>query len=143
VDLSDIQGALSKVELFAGLDDELIEALAAASVVEVFEEGDVLIEQGTEPDCAWIVTDGEVELSRNATPVAQYGPGRVVGDLSLLTGRPHSVDAIARSDGSRVVLGVGEFRAAIRHKPEVASQFIEVLVDRIYHLQAQLDELSG
>lgn len=116
--------------------------MAAASVTTSFKPGEQLIRQGSEPDGAWVITEGEVELLRNSKPVAQYGPGKLVGDLSLLSGKPHSVDAIATTAGSRVLIGPGEFRAAIRHRPEVADEFIKVLVQRIYEIQALLDTAS-
>jgi CRP-like cAMP-binding protein len=117
--------------------------LSAASVTADFLPGEQLIRQGSDPDGAWIITDGEVELRRNAKPVALYGPGELVGDLSLLSGNPHSVEAIAKTTGSRVLIGSGEFKAAVRHHPEVADQIIKVLVQRIYEVQALLDGARG
>ena len=52
--------------------------------------------------------------------------------MSLLSGEPHAVDYLAKTSGSRVVLGVGEFRAAVRHHPDVAFEMIKVLMGRIY-----------
>lgn len=135
----DVRATLRKVDLFARLSDELLNAVAESSVAATFQAGDQLVRQGSEADGAWVITDGEVQLLRNSEVVAEYGPGKLVGDLSLLSGKPHSVDAVAKTDGSRVILGVGEFRAAVRHHPEVAFELIRVLVDRIYHMQAAAD----
>lgn len=135
----DVKAALKQVDLFAGLNDEQLDAVAASSAVEDFQAGDQLVRQGAEPDGAWIILDGEVKLLRNSEVVAEYGPGRMVGDLSLLSGAPHSVDAVAMTNGARVVLGVGPFRAAVRHHPDVAFELIRVLVDRIYHMQDAAD----
>jgi len=135
----DVRAALKHVDLFASLNDELLDAVAASSVVENFEAGEQLVRQGAEADGAWVILDGEVRLLRNSQVVAEYGPGKMVGDLSLLSGAPHSVDAIAKTKGSRVILGVGEFRAAVRRHPDVAFELIRVLVDRIYHMQEAAD----
>ena len=135
----DVAEAVRAVDLFARLDDELLAAVAAASHVERFTFGQRLVAQGAAADGAWIVLEGEVELRRNGDAVASYGPGKMVGDLSLLSGTPHSVDAVALTDGARLVLGIGEFRAAVRNHPEVAFELIKVLVERIYHMQAAAD----
>lgn len=135
----DPKTALKQVDLFASLNDELLEAVAASSVVADFEAGEQLVRQGAEADGAWVILDGEVRLLRNSEVVAEYGPGKMVGDLSLLSGTPHSVDAIAKTNGSRVILGTGPFQAAVRHHPDVAFEFIRVLVDRIYHMQEAAD----
>jgi CRP/FNR family cyclic AMP-dependent transcriptional regulator len=138
----DIKEALRQVDLFAKLDEELLTALADSAVKSRFEAGDQLIHQGAEADGAWVIVEGEVELLRNSKDLAVFGPGKIVGDLSLLSGEPHTVDAIATTDGSRVILGIGEFRAAVRHHPDVAFEFIKVLVDRIYHMQEAADRSS-
>jgi CRP-like cAMP-binding protein len=135
----DVRAALKGVDLFASLNDELLDAVAASSMVENFEAGEQLVRQGADADGAWVILEGEVRLLRNSEIVAEYGPGKMVGDLSLLSGVPHSVDAIAKTDGSRVILGVGQFRAAVRHHPDVAFELIRVLVDRIYHMQEEAD----
>jgi len=135
----DVRAALKQVDLFATLNDELLDAVAASSVVENFEVGEQLVRQGAEADGAWVILEGEVTLLRNSEAVAEYGPGKMVGDLSLLSGAPHSVDAIAKTNGSRVILGAGQFRAAVRHHPDVAFELIRVLVDRIYYMQEAAD----
>jgi NTE family protein len=139
----DLNETLRSVDLFAKLDEELLDALAASSQYAEFEEGDQLTRQGSEADGAWIIVEGEVELVRNSVPVAKLGPGDIGGDLSLLSGQPHAVDANAITQGGRVIIGVGEFRAAIRHRPEVAFEFIRVLVNRIYHMQETSDLQSA
>ncbi|MDX1745649.1 MAG: Crp/Fnr family transcriptional regulator, partial [Halobacteriales archaeon] len=114
-----------------------------ASEYRTFERGDQLTVQGAEADGAWVIVEGEVELVRNSIPVARLGPGDIGGDLSLLSGQPHAVDANALAPGGRITIGVGEFKAAVRHRPEVAFEFIRVLVNRIYHMQETADFQSG
>ncbi|MGB7859695.1 MAG: cyclic nucleotide-binding domain-containing protein [Acidimicrobiia bacterium] len=135
----DAKSALKEVDLFASLEDELLSAVADSSTVSHFEAGQELISQGAPADGAWIILEGEVKLLRNSEVVAEYGPGKMVGDLSLLSGSPHSVDAVAITNGKRLNLGIGEFRAAVRNHPDVAFALIEVLVERIYHMQSAAD----
>ena len=134
---------LKTVDLFAGMDEELLSTIAASSTITAFEAGQQMTTQGDSPDGAWIILDGEVRLLRNSEVVAVYGPGKMVGDLSLLSGTPHSVDAVATTDGRRLNIGIGEFRAAVRHHPDVAFEFIRVLVERIYHMQEAADARQG
>ena len=134
MDTSEIKETLSGVDLFAKLDDELLDAFAEASSVLTFQAGDRLVEQGDPAGAVWVIVEGEVEARRNSKPVAIFGPGDVGGDLSLLSGQPHSVDGIFTTAGRVVRLGSDEFRAAVRHHPEVAWEIIRVLVGRIYGL---------
>lgn len=126
--------ALRQVDLFANLDDELLEALAESAVVSEFDVGDRLVRQGTEADGMWVILDGEVELRRDDKLMTTFGPGEIGGDVSLLSGRPHTVDVIAKTPGSRVILGMAEFRSAVRFHPDVAFEVIKVLASRFHAL---------
>jgi CRP-like cAMP-binding protein len=126
--------ALRQVDLFAGLDSELLEALAKTAVVSEFEVGDQLVRQGTQADGMWVIIDGEVELQRDSKRMTTFGPGEIGGDVSLLSGQPHSVDVIAKTSGSRLILGMAEFRSAVRFHPDVAFEVIKVLASRFHEL---------
>lgn len=131
--------ALRQVDLFASLDDELLEAVAETSVVDTFEAGDRLVRQGTQADGMWVILDGEVELQRDSKVVATVGPGTMCGDLSLLSGEPHTVDVVAKTDGSRVIVGMAEFRSTVRFHPDVAFEVIKVLASRIHAILEMYD----
>lgn len=141
MDTSEIKEILRKVDLFAKLDDELLDTFAAASNVVGFEAGERLVSQGDPASRVVVIVEGEVEIRRASRPVAIFGPGDVGGDLSLLSGEPHSMNAVAKTSGRAVALGADEFRAAIRHHPEVAWAFIRVLISRIYLLFEEIDRV--
>lgn len=134
--------ALRQVDLFASLDTELLEALAKTAVVSEFESGDRLVRQGTPADGMWVILDGEVELQRDSKPMTTFGPGDIGGDVSLLSGLPHTVDVVAKTNGSRVILGMAEFRSAVRFHPDVAFEVIKVLATRFHEL-LELYDRSG
>ncbi len=138
----DVVEALRQVDLFASLDDELLDALAGTALVERFEGGDVLARQGSEADGMWVILDGDVELRRGAVLMTVVGPGTMCGDLSSLSGEPHSVDVIAKTSGTRVILGLAEFRSAVRLHPDVAFEVIKVLAQRIHHILGIYDRTA-
>lgn len=131
--------AVRQIDLFANLDDELLEAIAKSAVVDRFEAGDRLVRQGAPADGMWLILDGKVELQRDSRAVATIGPGEICGDVSLLSGLPHTVDAIAQTSGSRVILGMAELRSAVRFHPEVAFEVIKVMASRIHAILEMYD----
>jgi CRP-like cAMP-binding protein len=126
--------ALRQVDLFANLDNELLEALAESAVVSKFDVGDQLVRQGTQADGMWVILDGKVELRRDDKQMATFGPGDIGGDVSLLSGKPHTVDVVAMTPGNRMILGMAEFRSAVRFHPDVAFEVIKVLASRFHAL---------
>lgn len=134
MDTSEVKEILRGVDLFAKLDEELLDAFAEASRLVTFEAGDLVIGQGEPPGAVWVFVEGEIEARRDSRPVGTVGPGDVAGDLSLLSGQPHSLDGVAKTAVKAIRLGADEFKAAVRHHPEVAWELIRVLVGRIYGL---------
>lgn len=134
MDTSEVKEILRGVDLFAKLDEELLDAFAEASRLGTFEAGDMLVRQGDPAGAVWVLVEGEIEGRRDSRPVGIWGPGDVAGDLSLLSGQPHSLDGVAKTAGKAIRRGADEFRAAVRHHPEVAWEIIRVLVGRIYGL---------
>lgn len=134
-----VEQTLRRVDLFSRLDDELLEVVAVSSRLEPFDVGDRLVAQGAAADGVWVVVEGTLEGLRHGERKVSLGPGALVGDLSTLSGEPHALEIIATSRGERLVLGIDEFRASVRHRPEVAWEMIRVLIDRIYHMQAAAD----
>jgi CRP-like cAMP-binding protein len=141
-DRPDVAEALKRADLFAHLDAELLEALADTAEVSEFGDGDVLVRQGTKADGMWVILEGEVELRRDGALMATVGAGTMCGDLSLLSDEPHSVDVIARTSGSRVILGLAEFRSVVRFHPEVAFEVIKVLAYRIHRILELYDQAA-
>jgi signal transduction histidine kinase len=100
----DVVGALRRSKLFAELPDEDVNALARASRRIDLEPGQVLIEEGSPPDAMFVVTSGELEVTRGATGTPLLlnvvGPGDLIGELGVAHGRPRSATVRARTPAS-------------------------------------------
>src|SRR5688500_322250 len=51
---------------------------------------DILMEQGHQDPALVYLLEGRVEVLRNGLAIDNVGPGEVVGEMSLFTGRPRS-----------------------------------------------------
>jgi len=94
--------------LFAVLGDRLtawqFDALLRIGSLRGFADGSKLTQHGTLDDGfgdreVWIIASGECEVRfEGLSTAARVGPGGVVGDLALLSGRPPSSTVEARGD---------------------------------------------
>lgn len=106
---------IRSTELFQDLSDAEAESLAGEVEVLRFARGEVLVREGEQGECFFIVTEGlcSVEVSSangGRIAVATIGKGAVVGEMALLSGTPRSATVVASSDVvaarfSRVALG--------------------------------------
>lgn len=66
---------------------------AAAEVI--LQDGDILYREGDKNDCGYIIEEGEILLHTlvdgTRIDVERRGPGAIVGELSILTGKPRTV----------------------------------------------------
>ena len=139
-DRAEAAADLAQVPIFARLDSDVLEAMADQSVDREFAAGDILAENGAPNDGLLVLIDGEVEVTRHGRPLTVLGPGGFIGDLSLLDGEPHMVDAVAAKSGRGVFLAGHQFRVVVKHYPEVSGAFILVLVSRIREIVQQWED---
>ncbi len=107
---------LRRFATLSHLDDSQIAALAEVASEQAFVAGDVVYSEHSEGGDFLLVDRGEVE-ARRTTPlgeqrVATLVPGDLVGEISLIDGRPRSSSVVATASGvllrftSRAVAGL-------------------------------------
>src|SRR5258708_32880712 len=85
-------------QIFPVLETADIERMRRFGRFRSFRAGEVLARAGQVGGGLTIILAGRVEVSRhdklaNSGPTAYHGPGDVLGELALLTGRPAHDDA--------------------------------------------------
>lgn len=115
------------------LDPSAVTEIAAfGSVVEV-EAGQMLYRSGDEPPNFFVVVEGEVEIVRDGQDevvVATHGPGRIVGELNLLTGQRPYLSARMNQAGRVVSVEPDQFRQLMSTKPDLSDIIFQAFVAR-------------
>ncbi len=129
---------MSTTEAMSGTDPTSTDPFAALldeSAPEVFvPEGEQICAAGEEPDEWWYVIDGFADVTRNGHYLGTIGPGEMIGEISMLDGRPRTATVVAKSD-MRVRVGVADdFLAAILAFPELAMAVTRQMATRFRDL---------
>ncbi len=115
------------------LDPSAVAEIAAfGSEVEV-EAGQMLYRAGGEPPNFFVVIDGEVEIVREGDDevvIATHGPGRIIGELNLLTGMRPFLSARVRTAGRVLSVEPDEFRRLMSTKPDLSDTIFRAFVAR-------------
>lgn len=135
---------LRNVQLFKGLSESRLQALAVICRVSTFPAGDEIIEEGAEPDDEedglFIVLDGTVEVRRDSTDgtdgrlVATLGPTEFFGEMSLLDGHARSASVFATTEVVCMILSRWDFQRQLRSDPDIAMRVLAVLSERLRHM---------
>src|SRR3954462_1139571 len=91
---------LAGVHLFAGLDEETLADIAAATTSRTYGNGEPIVRQGEPGDSMFIIGSGRgaVVLEPDRREIATLEPGGYFGEMSVLTGDPRTATVLARGD---------------------------------------------
>jgi signal transduction histidine kinase len=130
----DLAAALRGSRLFAELPDDEVAALASSSRSVDLAPGEVLMSEGSPPDAMYVVTDGELEISRHANGADLLlnvcGPGDLIGELGVAHGRPRSATVRARGPARVQRIGAEALDTLLSH-PAAARALLTATTRRL------------
>ena len=124
-----VAAAVHRLPLFAGLIAEQVTRLAGVCGTASFEPGETIFREGQTDHCLHVVVQGEVEIrvARASTSVGAVRDGECLGEMSLLSGAPHSVTATARTHVETAVLDHTDLVELIRLRPDIGLHIYRTL----------------
>ena len=91
----------------------------------------------------YYVLEGEIALTHRGRPLDTVKAGEVFGEMAVVSERPRSATATARTDAAAISLDRAELQAALARTPEFALMLMSVMFDRLRFLSARLAARKG
>jgi small-conductance mechanosensitive channel/CRP-like cAMP-binding protein len=136
--------ALSSVDLFRTLDDELQRDLAAHLVYAPFARGEAVTREGDKDDGLYMIVSGEATVrigsGAEAKDVARLVAGNFFGEMSLMTGEARTASVVAATDLVCYRVDKPAFQRVVNERPAVADRIAEILVMRRTALTSAREE---
>ncbi len=119
--LPHIAEAVNRLALFRGLNEEQTQRLAGACSIRRFEKDETLFREKEAAKEMYILIEGRVSIAVDESPkrVGELGPGESVGEVSLLTGEPHSATATADEPVLAATLSRQDVNELTRQRPDI------------------------
>ena len=143
----DISSLLSKIPLFASMEDAGRAAVASVLREATFNAGQVIFARGDTGNELYIVAKGRVRLSvltsegRELSFTHAEAPS-VFGELSVFDGRPRSADATAVSNVLALTLSKAAFARLLESTPALSEAAIKFLSGRLRDADKQLEAIA-
>ena len=129
---------IASSEFFAGANSATIDAIAAHSEERSLVRGDVLFNEGDEPDALYIVLAGRIAIAIDNKPldtresvVALMVEGDLFGDLALLDGGARSALARALEPSKVLRIPYAAVRPQLQSNPDLLWGVTKVLAKRL------------
>ena len=122
--------------LFAGLDQEVLQALRAASSEQRVGAGETLIVEGDPGDAAYLVLGGRFAVTVDGRLVGRPSRGDLIGEMALLVDEPRSATVIAQRASLVLRIDGSAFAALVGANPALHRRVSAQLVDRIRRANA-------
>lgn len=91
----------------------------------------------------YFLVEGEVALTHRGRPLDTVRCGEVFGEMAVVSERPRSATATAKSDAVAISLDRAELQDAFARSPEFALMLMSVMFDRLRFLGARLAARKG
>lgn len=122
---------LTSVPLFAGLNDDELDAVAYAATQLDYPAGKVLMREGEVAHEMFVVLEGTLEVTRDGDYIADIEPGGFAGEMALLTRAHRNSTVTAKTDVSVLHIDGREFASVLESAPLIASKLLPVVAARM------------
>jgi CRP/FNR family transcriptional regulator, cyclic AMP receptor protein len=134
--VSEILKFLGSVHSFSKLSEDSLLLLARASRFEYFAKGEVLFFQSDPSDSAYLVRSGTISIVLSSPDgrelvINEMQTGDLFGELGILTKKPRSTSASARSNSEVLVIPRQAFLQVVDNEPHLARLILEMTASRL------------
>jgi CRP-like cAMP-binding protein len=116
------------------------------SIGEVFEDGEVIIRQGTTGDCLYIIQQGKVEVisekGESEVKLTELGPGDFFGEMGLFEKDVRSCTIRAVGQSRVMTIDRQNFIQTIQKDPSLAFRLLEMMSKRIRQTNQKIAEMQ-
>ena len=125
---------LRAIPLLASLTDDALRSLAERATEIDVPAGHVLIEVGQAGSGLFVVEEGTLEVELPDGRSVELGTGQFVGEIALLTDRPHVARVRAKTDARCLAIGRSDFADLLGDSPQIAVAMLPILAGRVADL---------
>jgi signal transduction histidine kinase len=135
---------LRDIDLFAGLPAEDLEKICGMLKEVRLPAGAELFSQGSAGDSAYVIRQGEIEITRlsdgRQVPLAVRRQGEMVGEMAILERTPRMASARALTDSVLLAIGSEQMDRLIGSSPTAARVILATVTARLRETQALLQQ---
>ena len=121
---------------------DLIAHFQGARTVVSVQAGLPLFNEGESGKNMYVLLGGTVAICVGGEVVEVAGPGSLLGEMALINSSVRSATVITRSNCRIISINSSQFDLLVRESPEFARHVMEVMADRLRHMNQRFREVA-
>jgi len=97
-----------------------------------------LFREGDAGDAAFVVLEGELEITIRGITMERVGPGGIVGEMAFVDSSPRAASVSATADSKVVEIPAARFDEIVRRAPEFARVLLSIVAERLRKMNRYL-----
>ena len=119
----------------------------AGSLGRLYQDGELIIIQGTTGDCLYVIQQGKVEVFSQSgdqeVKLAELGKGEFFGEMGLFERDVRSSSVRALGEARILTIDKKNFYQTIQKDPSLAFRLLEIMSHRVRQCNQRIAELQG
>jgi CRP-like cAMP-binding protein len=131
---------LAAVPLFKDLPKKTLDRLDKIALTRSFSPGEPIVKEGDEGVGFFLITEGDVEVTRGGSSLNTLHKGDFFGEMALLDNQRRSATVTAKGPTTCLAMSRWDFVAELRTNPDLAVEMLEVMSRRLRETDARISE---
>ena len=121
--------------------------MSASALGKVYENGEVIVRQGDEGDCMFVIQEGTAEVllekdgQERLLRVAETG--ELIGEMAIFERQTRSATVRAKGQARVLTIDKKNFLRRISEDPSIAFRVVETMSQRVRELSEEIARLRG
>ena len=107
------------------------------------KKGDIILKEGEETDDAYIILEGEVEVTKNNKQVALLKENSIFGEIALVDKRPRTATCTAYTNVKLGMVTRENYKQLLKHRPDAINPLLRIVTGRLRNLTSLLEDLGS
>ncbi len=134
---------LRHLAIFQAMSDEDLSWIVEIARSRVFDDGDLLCQEGHEGHELFIIIKGTVLVQREGEIIAEMSEGEVVGELAVLDSRPRVANVLARGRVETLFIYGDDFRRVLESHNKLTLNLLYVLASRVRETRSRQQRIDA
>jgi|TARA_B100000959_G_scaffold287468_1_gene372524 CRP-like cAMP-binding protein len=105
-------------------------------------KGEVILTEGEETDDAYIILDGEVEVTKKGKVVATLTENSIFGEIALVDQRPRTATCTAKTQCKLGHVTRENYTTLLKVRPDAINPLLRIVADRMRNLMEMVSDIS-